>query len=222
MGKKFKIFDMSQPIFNDCPGWPSYQPTVVKHETVCGIEGYTSEMLKCNSHTATHLDAPFHFFPNMSTIDEIPIDKFIGDAVIVNLTGIEACHAIDVKDFEPYENLITEGSIVLICSGWCKKRGYSKEYYNEWPYLTENGALWLLEKGVKGVGTDGMSVGGWYEGTGRPCHEVLLAHNIWLLEELDFPDELLAYKNCYLHAVPLKLKGFGGSPTRAYAFTFEE
>jgi kynurenine formamidase len=62
-----------------------------------------------------------------------------------------------------------------------------------------------------------MSVGGWYEGTGRPCHEVLLKGGVWLLEELFFPDELLAYKTCALTAVPLKLKGFGGSPTRAYA-----
>lgn len=212
-----KIFDLTQPVYSSCPGWPTYKETTVTHETVVGVEGYTSEIIRMNTHTATHLDAPFHFFPDMKTIDQIPLDKFIGKAVIVNLTGVSDCYAIGVKDLLPYEDLITEGKIVLLCTGWYKKRGFSKEYYNDWPYLSGEGAKWLLDKGVKGVGIDGMSMGGWYEGTGRPCHEILLSNEVWLLEELTFPDEVLEYKEVELHAVPLKLLGCGGSPCRAYA-----
>ena len=212
-----KIFDLTQPVYSSCPGWPTYKETTVTHETVVGVEGYTSEIIRMNTHTATHLDAPFHFFPDMKTIDQIPLDKFIGKAVIVNLTGVSGCYAIGVKDLLPYEDLITEGKIVLLCTGWYKKRGFSKEYYNDWPYLSGEGAKWLLDKGVKGVGIDGMSMGGWYEGTGRPCHEILLSNEVWLLEELTFPDEVLEYKEAELHAVPLKLLGCGGSPCRAYA-----
>ncbi len=212
-----KIFDLTQPVYSSCPGWPTYKETTVTHETVVGVEGYTSEIIRMNTHTATHLDAPFHFFPDMKTIDQIPLDKFIGKAVIVNLTGVSGCYAIGVKDLLPYEDLITEGKIVLLCTGWYKKRGFSKEYYNDWPYLSGEGAKWLLDKGVKGVGIDGMSMGGWYEGTGRPCHEILLSNEVWLLEELTFPDEVLEYKEVELHAVPLKLLGCGGSPCRAYA-----
>jgi kynurenine formamidase len=62
-----------------------------------------------------------------------------------------------------------------------------------------------------------MSAGGWYEGTGRPCHEALLGNGVWIVEELIFPKELLKYESCAFTAVPLKLRGFGGSPTRAYA-----
>ncbi|MBQ8306676.1 MAG: cyclase family protein [Blautia sp.] len=212
-----KIIDLTQPIFSSCPGWPTYKETTVTHETVVGIHGYTSEILKLNTHTATHLDAPFHFFADMKTIDQMPLELFVGEAVIVNLTGVEACHAIGPADLEPYSEKIGKDSIVLFCTGWSKKRGFSKEYYNDWPYLSGEGAEWLLDKGVKGVGIDGMSMGGWYEGTGRPCHEVLLSHEVWLLEELDFPDEVLKYETVELHAVPLKLLGCGGSPCRAYA-----
>ena len=212
-----KIFDLTQPVYSSCPGWPTYKETTVTHETVVGVEGYTSEIIRMNTHTATHLDAPFHFFPDMKTIDQIPLDKFIGKAVIVNLTGVSGCYAIGVKDLLPYEDLITEGKIVLLCTGWYKNRGFSKEYYKAWPYLSGEGAKWLLDKGVKGVGIDGMSMGGWYEGTGRPCHEILLSNEVWLLEELTFPDEVLEYKEVELHAVPLKLLGCGGSPCRAYA-----
>lgn len=216
-----KIFDLSQPIYSSCPGWPTYQETTVTHETVVGIQGYTSEILKMNTHTATHLDAPFHFFPDKDTIDKVPIDKYIGKAIIINLTGVAPCYAIGTEDLIPYEDKIKEGSIVLFCTGWQKKRGFSKEYYNDWPYLSGEGAEWLLNKGVKGVGIDGMSMGGWYEGTGRPCHEVLLSHDVWLLEELDFPDEVLQYEEVELHAVPLKLQGCGGAPCRAYAIVNE-
>lgn len=212
-----KIIDLSQSIYSSCPGWPTYKEPSITHETVVGIQGYTSEIIKFNTHTSTHLDAPFHFFADMKTIDQIPLNKFIGKAVIVNLDGVDACHPIGIDDMKAYEEKINEGSIVLFYTGWCKKRGYGKDYYNDWPYLSGEGAQWLLDKGVKGVGIDGMSMGGWYEGTGRPCHEILLSHNVWLLEELNFPEEILAYKEIELHAVPLKLSGCGGSPCRAYA-----
>jgi len=222
MRKIKKTIDLTQPIYHNCPGWPTYAATEVHHETVVGIHGYTSEILKCNSHTSTHLDAPFHFFPDMATIDQIPIENFIGRAILVDLVGVGPCYAIGPKDLEPYADKINKGDIVLLNTGWSKKRGFSKEYYADWPYLTGEGAQWLLEKGVKGVGIDGMSMGGWYEGTGRPCHEVLLPNGVWLLEEMNFPDEIRQYPEFELTAVPLLLKGFGGSPCRAYATIYEE
>jgi arylformamidase len=212
-----KIFDLTQPIFHSCPAWPTYEMTRVDHETLVGNDGFTSERIAMNTHTATHLDAPFHFFADMAAIDEIAIDRFIGPAVIANLDGIPARHGITVADLEPFAEKTGRDSIVLIHTGWCRKRSFSKEYYKDWPYLTGEAASWLLKKGVKGVGIDGLSMGGWYEGTGRPCHEILLSNNVWLLEELDFPPEVLAYEEVELHAVPLKLTGCSGSPCRAYA-----
>lgn len=216
-----KIFDLSQNIYSSCPGWPTYQEASITHETVVGIQGYTSEIIKLNTHTATHLDAPFHFYPDMRTIDQIPLDRFMGKAVIVNLEGCPPCYSITPEDLEPYGERIGRDGIVLLYTGWCRKRGYSKEYYNDWPYLSGEGAEWLLQKGVKGVGIDGMSMGGWHEGTGRPCHEVLLSHEVWLLEEMDFPEEVLRYQEVMLHCVPLKLEGCSGSPCRAYAIVDE-
>lgn len=212
-----KFFDLSQPIYNACPGWPTYKETTILHETVVGKEGYTSEAIALNTHTATHLDAPFHFYADKMTIDQIPIERFCGRAIIIDLEGILAKEGINIKHLLPYETKINSGDIILLHTGWCNKRGYSVEYYNDWPYLTGEGAQWLLEKGVKGVGIDGMSVGGWYEGTGRPCHEILLSQDVWLLEELNFPRAVLEYETVQLHAVPLKLMNCSGSPCRAYA-----
>ena len=218
MIKFSKIFDMSQPIFHNCPGWPTYDMTNVQYEALCPRDGFTAEKITFNSHTGTHLDAPFHFFPDGKTIDQMPIDAFQGEAIIVDVSKqIKAKDGITIEMLIPYAELIVEGSIVIINTGWSNKRSFSQEYFHDWPYLTREGAIWLRDKKIKGVGIDGMSMGGWYEGTGRPCHEVLLPEEIWLLEELFIPEELLNYKKCYLMAFPLKLQGFGGAPCRAVA-----
>ena len=85
------------------------------------------------------------------------------------------------------------------------------------PLSHRRGRQWLRDKGIKGVGIDAMSMGGWYEGTGRPCHEALLSAGIWILEEIRIPDELTERGGCYLMTFPLKLQGFSGAPARAVA-----
>jgi kynurenine formamidase len=212
-----KIFDLTQPLYSACPGWPEYKMTTFTLEKVIGNTGYTSERIDMNSHSGTHLDAPYHFFADGLTIDQIPIERFIGTALIVNLGGIEAKAGIGNAELTPWLDKIQKDDIVLLYTGWGEKRSLSAEYYHDWPYLTGEGAQVLLNKRVRGVGIDGMSLGGWYEGTGRPCHEVLLPKEVWILEELFFPQELLQYERCTLSAVPLRLQGFSGSPTRAYA-----
>jgi kynurenine formamidase len=212
-----KYFDLSVPLYHNCPGWPTYRLTEFNLEKVHGNDGFIAERIDLNTHTGTHLDAPYHFFPRGKTIDEIPLEAFIGRARIINLKGIAARTGIGPEHLEKHLAKVQKGDIVLYCTGWAQKRRHSPEYYHDWPYLTQEGAELLLAKGVKGVGTDGMSIGGWYEGTGRPCHEALLGNGIWLVEELIFPKELLKHESCTFTAVPLNLRGFGGSPTRAFA-----
>jgi len=211
-----KFFDMSQPVFHNCPGWPTYEMTNVRYEAVYPIDMFNAERIDMNIHTGTHLDAPFHFYPEGKTIDEMPLDLFQGEAVIVNLDGIiNPKEGITDKHFEKYSALIGKDSIVALNTGWYKKRSLTSEYSHDWPYLSYEGAKWLVEKGIKGVCIDCLSIGGWYEGTGRPAHEVLLSAEVWILEEIVFPTEILEYETFYLMCFPLKLQGFSGSPTRA-------
>lgn len=216
---QFKTFyDLSQPVYDHCPGWPTYEPTIVRYEATYEQDRFNAEQIRLNSHTGTHLDAPFHFFPQGQTIDQLDVSLFQGEAVIVDLRGIiQTKQGITASHLEPYKDQIHEGSIVLFDTGWNEKRSFDKEYMNDWPYLTGEGAEWLKARKIKGVGIDTLSMGGWYEGTGRPCHEVLLSGGIWILEEISIPDELAKLGSCYLMAFPIKLKGFSGGPARAVA-----
>lgn len=221
MEKKF--FDLSQPVYHNCPGWPTYRMTTVSYEASYTNDLFNAERLDLNVHTGTHVDAPFHFFPKGRTVDQIPVERWQGDAVLVDLRGKLGLHqGILPKDLEEYDSLIGPEKIVLLNTGWGPKRtGWDLEYEHEWPYVTGELAQYFVDKGVRGVGIDCLSIGGWYEGTGRPCHEILLSHDIWALEEVVFPDELMKHKTCYLSAYPLKLQGFSGSMVRAVAVVEE-
>ncbi len=213
-----KFYDLSQPIYDHCPGWPTYEPTLVKYEACYEKDRFNAEQIRLNSHTGTHTDAPFHFYPEGTTIDKMDVSLFQGNAVIVDLRGvIQAKQGIEVSHLEAYFDRIQPGSIVLFATGWGQKRSLDQEYMYDWPYLTGAAADWLKAKQIKGVGIDAMSMGGWYEGTGRPCHESLLASGIWILEEICIPDELVEIGNCYLMAFPIRLQGFSGAPVRAVA-----
>jgi len=214
-----KIIDMTQDIYSDCPGWYAYKNAELSRETFVGKEGYTSERINVNSHTATHLDAPAHNYADMDTIDVMPIEQFIGEAVIIDKRGVGEDYEVTVEDLLPYENLIKKDSIVLINTGWTTHRGYGADYMKAWPYLSGEGAAWLREKGVKGVGIDGMSIGAY--SNGKPAHSELLPYNIFILEECAFPDEIMEYQNFKFVCVPLKLRAAGGSPTRAFAIIEE-
>ena len=216
MGFK-EILDLSHTVYHNCPGWPTYEMANVKYEAIYHVNGYTAEQIKMNVHTATHIDAPFHFFPDGKRIDGFNAESFQGEAVPVDLFDIAPNTPISAAHLDPYKDKVHPGDIVLLCTGWGLKRGFTDEYCHQWPFLSREGAEWLLERKVKGVGTDGMSIGGWGEGTGMPPHETLLKHDIWLLEELFITKQILKHDRWYLCAFPIKFLGFGGSPVRAVA-----
>ncbi|MDR2521198.1 MAG: cyclase family protein [Spirochaetaceae bacterium] len=214
-----KYHDMSVALYHNCPAWPERALPEFSRCAVHGVDGVMCERVVMDTHTGTHLDAPLHFFPDGISIDKMPLEAFCGRAHLVDLLGIAPRAPIGPDELRSGTRDVGQGDIVLLRTGWTRRRGYSPEYYHDWPYLSKDGALFLLKKKIKGAGIDAMSMGGWYENTGRPCHEVLLGAGVWLVEELFFPEELMRHKTCQFTAVPLKLQDFGGSPTRAFAVT---
>ena len=98
-----KFYDLSQPVYDHCPGWPTYEPTVVKYEASYDKDRFNAEQIRLNSHTGTHLDAPFHFFPDGQTVDQLDVSLFQGTAVIVDLRSvIHPKEGITVAHLAPY------------------------------------------------------------------------------------------------------------------------
>ena len=111
--------------------------------------------IKTAAHGFTHMDTPLHIEPGRISIDQLPIDATVGEALVIDLTHIGAEQGIEVKDLLPYENKIREGDILLLKTCWDKHADYNeREYWEKAPYVTEEAAKWIAEKPVKAVGYD--------------------------------------------------------------------
>ena len=215
------LYDLSQPVYHNCPGWPDYELTQVSKDYYAVKDGFNAETITLNAHTGTHLDVPYHFFDEGKTIDQMPVDAFAGPAAFIDLRHKPADSPITAADLKPFADRIKPEDIAILNTGWGKKRGFAKEYLFQWPYLDKSGAELLLEAGVKGVGIDGLSLGGWGSAKGRPCHEVLLGAGLFIVEELNIPDEVMDKTGLWFSAFPILLNGCGGAPVRAVAYEWE-
>jgi kynurenine formamidase len=211
-----KLYDISQPVYHNCPQWPDYEPVQVDHKYTIALNGFNAERVSLTTHSGTHIDAPYHFVEGRATIGQVPIETYAGPVVFLDLRGRDAGSVIGKSDIEPHADRIAEGDIVVLTTGWGDKRAMTKEFLLEWPYLDGSGAQWLVDHGVRGVGIDALSMGGYGSPEkGQPCHKVLLGANKFIIEELHVPDELLDGKKRFLTAFPILLENCGGGWTRA-------
>ncbi|MGA9243560.1 MAG: cyclase family protein, partial [Silvibacterium sp.] len=83
-------YDLSQPIFNNVSQGPKFRPTTITVPYLTAIESVNFERLELMTHTGTHMDAPFHFFPDAETLDVLPLSHFH-----------EPCVALDLRPKKP-------------------------------------------------------------------------------------------------------------------------
>ncbi|WP_045235026.1 cyclase family protein [Deinococcus pimensis] len=213
------VYDLSVPLYHNCPAWPDYDPALVSRDYQAAFHGFNAETVRMNTHTGTHVDAPFHFFDEGRTIDQVPLDAWMGPALFIDLRHKLADEPITEADLAPSLGALDEGDFAVLVTGWVSRRGVNRDYLTRWPYLTGEGARALIDAGVKGVGIDTLSIGG-YGGPekGRPPHEVILGAGRVIVEELDVPEHFLDGRKRVLCAAPILLRGCGGAWARAFAF----
>ncbi len=222
-----RTLDLTQPLFHGCPGWPTHDYTNIGFAMRHATHGCIEEWLSVNVHTATHIDAPYHFLVDGGKVDEIDKARFSGRAAIFDLRNAKDWLGIDpversitAADLENCGVDLKDGDIVLLHTGWGETRNDPATYVYNWPYISEDGAQWLVDHNVKTVLTDGISVGGWPEGTGAPPHRVLLGANVLVVEEVYMDPALYEEEEWFVVVLPLLLKGAGGAPTRVIAMKF--
>src|SRR5207247_10383231 len=84
-GGAMRLIDLSQPIFDGCPNCPAHPPVRVTLGATHEQHGWRLELLQLASHTGSHVDAPLHKLAGGSSLDELPLDRFVGEALIVDL-----------------------------------------------------------------------------------------------------------------------------------------
>ena len=217
-----KIIDLSNEIYSNSPHNTFFIPTELKIISTINKDGWYSERINFSPHVGTHVDAPAHRLKNVDTIDKAPLDSFIGLAAIIDLRFKKPEEEIYLKDLEKYDSKISNSSMVLLATGWCKKISQDDLYINRSPYLGAEAAEYLVKKKVKGVGIDHYSIGGSNPDNVAAPHEILMNNNINIFEELNFPDEIFKVDEGYFIGFPLRIRNGSGSPVRAVLVELSE
>ena len=216
-----RLIDLSQPIYNDCPNCPVHPP--VRSEIILNDpkEGWRMEKLTLTPHTGSHVDAPLHKVPGGTSIDQIPLERFTGITLLADMRDCRAdqpftSSMLGRKFREPGTQM--EDRIIMIATGWGQKRSKSDEWLNRLPYLSPDGAEWLVEQKIRGVAIDTYSIGGAREQQNNLTHEILLRAEVWILEDIRLPDELFEIAQPFeIWALPINLQGFSGAFCRPVA-----
>ena len=162
------------------------------------------------SNTGTYLDAPFHRYENGKDLSQLSLESLASlDAIRVSIP--ETRLAVDVDVFEGLE---LAGKAVLVATNW--SRHWNTElYYEAHPFLTEQAALYLKEQGAALVGIDSHNIDD-TTGNARPVHSTLLGADILIVEHMcnlnALPNDGFKF-----YALPVKMKGVGTFPVRAFA-----
>jgi arylformamidase len=170
-------------------------------------EGASSNVsrLVMGTHTATHVDAPRHFFDDGPAADALSLDLLFGRVRVVDMPrrgGITADDLAAAGLREDLRVLLKTHNSALWNGG-----GFREDY----TYLTESGARYLVDQGVKLVGVDYLSVEQ-YKKPGAPAHRALLSENVVIVEGLNLSEiEPGMYE---LYCLPLRVVGGDGAPAR--------
>jgi arylformamidase len=162
------------------------------------------------ANTGTYLDSPFHRYADGKDLSELRLEQMAGlPAVKIAAHGR---HSIDASCFSSLKDLA--GKAVLVETGW-SRHWKTNQYYEGHPFLTEDAAKFLADSGVALVGIDSHNIDSTQDGH-RPVHSTLLRRDILIVEHMTALDRIPA-ASFKFSAVPVKVKGFGTFPVRAFA-----
>jgi kynurenine formamidase len=208
-----KVTDLTHVVSSEMPVFPGTEPPIFEKVITLEKDGYLEAKITLYSHTGTHIDAPAHMLSNGPYLDNIAVENFIGTAAILDFTNIKT-KSLDVDSLKLYKEKINKVEFVIIRTGWSKYWG-EKEYFEEFPSLTETAAQWLSEFNLKGIGIDTVSIDD-INSTTFTVHKILLQNEILIIENLTNLG-LIGSEYFILSVLPLKNKNADGSPVRAVA-----
>src|SRR3954469_909287 len=186
------------------PGNPPFEMTPVKR--IAQGDSSNNSRLVMGTHAGTHVDAPRHFFDDRPGVESLPLELLIGRARVIDLPhrgGITSAHLAAAGLREDLRLLLRTPNSAL----WNSAAGFHQDY----TYLTEGGARFLVDQGVKVVGIDYLSIEQ-FKKPGAPAHHALLGNGVVIIEGLNLSEaEAGRYE---MYCLPLKLQDGDGAPAR--------
>ena len=250
MGKT-KLVDLSHKFGHNAPLWPYFSDVKIERIHYHAKSGVLSQLITTTMHCTTHADSPAHVFEGGKYTDEIPLDKYYGTGVVVDIPKGK-WGVITPEDLENARPKIEKDDMVIVHTGWYKKYADSTEYFCYSPGLYKEAGEWFVEKGVKCVGVDqqaldhplATAIGPHGSGplrpdicaeykkeTGRevledfpewePCHHLLLENDIMGYENVGGDLDQVVGMRVTLAGFPIRWEKGDGSIVRLVAIVDE-
>ncbi len=193
---------------------------------------YASGTFSASEHGGTHLDAPIHFASSGISIDEIPVERLLGPAIVIDIRTASQQnpdYELTVQDITSWENqngLIEKNDLVLVQTGWGKYWPDPQKYLGSttptdpltlhFPGFSADAMSYLVHnRQVRGVGIDTASID---PGQSRNflAHQILSTANSYAIENVAYVDQV-PRRGATVFALPMKIKGGTGGPVRMIA-----
>lgn len=210
-----KIIDLTHTITENMPVYPGTDQPSLK--IICNHEndGFKETSLTMASHTGTHMDAPNHIFADRTTLDNLPVEQFIGSALVIDCSDLQQGKEISMDLINAVKEKADQADFLLFFTGWDQYWG-TPTYFGNYPYLTEEVADYLIQSKKKGVGLDVISIDSMSDANLTIHKKVLADNDVIIVENLtrlgEIGDGLFTF--C---ALPIKFKNADGAPVRAVA-----
>src|SRR5438067_7811698 len=226
---KARILDLSYAINDKLVPWPGDEKFFeAKVNATIEKNGYFTRSFWMLEHYGTHLDAPAHFPPGKTTVDQIPVKQLFGPAVVIDVR-VESNKDADyqlpatrIEDWEKKHGRIPEGAIVLLRTGWASRWPDVERYRNQdakgkmhFPGFSVEAAKLLISRRVSGLGCDTLSID-YGASADFAVHHLALGAGLYHLEKLADMSEV-PEASAVLIVAPIKLEGGSGGAVRVFA-----
>ncbi len=190
-----KYIDLTHTLSENISVSPFDDKIVFQQVKTLEKDQYNDTQIITTMHIGTHIDAPSHMFPNQKKINEYPVEKFIGQGILLNFKNQR--QIIMKQDFNDLN--FTE-KIVLIYTNQDKIFN-NNEYYENHPVITEELCDFLIEKQIKAIGLDFFSP----DYFPSVIHKKFLENDILIVENLCNLDLLIDQTNFEIFILPIKI-----------------
>lgn len=199
------LIDITRPLNAKTPPWPGDHAVVFKQELrLADGESVNLGSLAMSLHNGTHADAPYHYDDNGQTIDAVSLDRYVGAAQVVDVSGhdsisISLLHSLGAPNAP---------RLLMRTSAWKSP----DQFPETWGLMEPDVPDWLTDNGVVLVGLDAPSVDA-LQSKDLPQHHACRRAGILIIENLQL--DQVTPGNYDLIALPLPISGADGSPVRA-------
>jgi arylformamidase len=206
MSKKW--IDVSVPLRTGMAHWPT-DPAVridriadMDKGAVCNV----SKLDMC-AHVGTHMDGLNHFIKTGAPLDTLPLDAVVGPCRVIEIKDDDCVNSAELK-----KHKLRKGERILLKTRNSRREWWKEEFDKKFVHISAEGARHLVDCGIRTIGIDYLSVGG-YERDGVECHQIILGAKIWIIEGLNFTKVKPGRYD--MVCLPVKIWNSDGAPSRA-------